>query len=56
MLSWVELHRKQRKSNNILHTMKQIQLILVLGVKFIILEAVVAGHAFKQDTARLKWC
>ena len=35
MLSWVEVQRKQRKSNSILHTKKQTALMVALDIKFI---------------------
>ena len=35
MLSWVEVQRKQRKSNGILHTKQQTALMVALDIKFI---------------------
>jgi hypothetical protein len=36
MLSWVELHRKERISHSILHAKQQTALMLALGIKFIL--------------------
>ena len=35
MLSWVEVQRKQKKSNSILHTKQQTALMVALDIKFI---------------------